>query len=307
VSDLPAVSVVVPTQRRPDLLRRCLRAVAGLDYPADLVETIVVADGGASRKPVEELAGRLDVRFIEQASAGPAGARNHGLRTARYAIVAFTDDDCAPEPGWLRALVGRLGAEPATLAGGPSITAFPENPYACASHLLLDFLYAYYDGRRAPARFLIASNLAASRDRLEELGGFDNRMQLAGGEDRDLCERWRRAGWPVRFVEDAIVRHHSDPSAAEFWRRHFTYGRGASHLAGARARRGSERARLEPPRFYLDLVRAPLAAGAANGRSRPRAALLSGLLLASQAAYAAGFAWEETRRSNGPHRPEVGL
>lgn len=302
MSGLPAVSVVVPTQGRPDLLRRCLHAIAGLDYPADLIETVVVADGSAPRALVEELAGRLDVRLVEQASAGPAGARNRGLRTARHAIVAFTDDDCAPEPGWLRALVGGIGTEPATLFGGPSITAFPENAYACASHLLLDFLYAYYDGGRAPARFLIASNLAASRDRLEELGGFDDRMQLAGGEDRDLCERWQRAGWPVRFVEDAIVRHYSDPSPGDFWRRHFTYGRGASHLADARARRGAERARLEPPRFYLDLVRLPLAAGAANGRSRSRALLLSGLLLASQAAYAAGFAWEETRRSNGRPR-----
>jgi GT2 family glycosyltransferase len=299
VSGLPAVSVVVPTHGRPDLLRRCLHAIAGLDYPADLVETVVVADGSASRAPVEELAERLDVRFVAQALAGPAGARDRGLRTARHAIVAFTDDDCAPEPGWLGALVTALGAEPAALVGGPSITAFPENAYACASHLLLDFLYAYYDGARAPAQFLIASSLAASRDRLEELGGFDDRMHLPGGEDRDLCERWQRAGWPVRFVDDAIVRHNSDPSAGEFWRRHFTYGRGASHLAGARARRGAGRAKLEPPHFYLDLVRLPLATGAVDGRSRSRALLLSGLLLASQAAYAAGFAWEGTRRSNG--------
>jgi glycosyltransferase involved in cell wall biosynthesis len=151
VSDLPGVTVVVPTQGRPELLRRCLHAIAGLDYPSELVETVVVAAGSASRAPLPRLDARLDVRFIGQDSMGPAGARNHGLQTARHAIVAFTDDDCAPEPGWLRALVGALASGPAILAGGPSVTAYPGNAYACASHLLLDFLYAYYDGRRAPA------------------------------------------------------------------------------------------------------------------------------------------------------------
>src|SRR4051794_14295632 len=109
------VSVVVPTYRRPELLDRCLAALASQDFDTSEYE-IVVADDAASeatRRQVEVWVGQspAPMRYIPvTATQGPAGARNAGWRSARGEIIAFTDDDCLPDPGWLAAGVTAVSA-----------------------------------------------------------------------------------------------------------------------------------------------------------------------------------------------------
>src|SRR5439155_15998009 len=44
--------------------------------------------------------------------AGPAIARNLAVAEARGEVLAFTDSDCIPEPGWLKAGVAALESDP---------------------------------------------------------------------------------------------------------------------------------------------------------------------------------------------------
>jgi GT2 family glycosyltransferase len=76
-----AVSVVVPTCGRPDLLRRCVAALEAQSLACDAYEIIIVDDTLTRR--------------------GPAATRNIGWRRARAPIVAFTDDDTVPDRDWL--------------------------------------------------------------------------------------------------------------------------------------------------------------------------------------------------------------
>src|SRR5205814_91015 len=73
---------------------------------------VIVADDAAcdeTRRQVARWAARTcpapAVRYVPVAGCahGPAAARNRGWRAAAGEIVAFTDDDCVPAPGWLRA------------------------------------------------------------------------------------------------------------------------------------------------------------------------------------------------------------
>src|SRR4051812_39670363 len=101
-------SVVVPTYRRPDLLDRCLSALVAQDFDPAACEVIVADDaaGDETRRQVEKWAGasRFALRYVAVGPPhGPAAARNAGWRAARGEVVAFTDDDCVPDPGWLRA------------------------------------------------------------------------------------------------------------------------------------------------------------------------------------------------------------
>src|SRR4051812_698513 len=104
------ISVVVPTYRRPELLRRCLDALLEQDIPPNRYEIIVCDDGPdeATRKLVEATAARVGGRGPQieympiTATQGPAGARNCGWQRARAPVVAFTDDDTIADRGWLR-------------------------------------------------------------------------------------------------------------------------------------------------------------------------------------------------------------
>src|SRR5205823_12126363 len=104
--------VVVPTYRRPDKARRLLHALEDqqLDEP---FEVVLVDDGSgdATAAELERLAGAspLAVTLVRlDRNSGPAAARNPGLKAVRGARVAFVDDDCVPQPGWLAALNAAL-------------------------------------------------------------------------------------------------------------------------------------------------------------------------------------------------------
>lgn len=94
----PTFSIVVPTYRRPQALRRCLAALSRLDYPRERFEVLVVDDGSdESPEPiVTEARGTVNARLIQQDHAGPARARNRGAAEATGTFLAFTDDDCEP-------------------------------------------------------------------------------------------------------------------------------------------------------------------------------------------------------------------
>lgn len=256
------------------------------------LEVVVVNDGGAPppRALVERLRGRIDLVVVEQPRSGPAAARNTGVARARGSFVAFLDDDCVPAPGWLAALAARLTADPDAAVGGRTVNALPDNPFSSASQLLVDHLYAHHNGDGAEPRFLASNNVAFPRRGLLDVGGFDAAFPRPAGEDRELCDRWRRCGLRMAFVPDAIVHHAHVLGPATFWRQHFAYGRGACAFRRVRARQDGVVIPFEPKHFYADLVRAPFRRGAGA-----RAIGLATLLVVAQLANAAGYAWERTR------------
>lgn len=280
------ISIVIPTYNRPAQLRACLEALARLQYPMQAFEVIVVDDGGdvdldALIEPLED---SLRLRLVVQQNTGPAGARNNGVAHARGVYIAFTDDDCAPEPEWLAVLAERLEQAPEGLHGGLTINALERNVYSSASQTLIDYLYGYYNAEGEHARFLAANNMAVARSLFESVGGFDPGFRKASGEDRELCDRWRQLGHSMIFVPEARVQHLHALSFGSFCRQHFNYGAGACRFWACRSARGRPGPKLEPLGFYLDLV----AYAWKNQLQRPYALTL--LLLLSQAANAAGFA-----------------
>jgi GT2 family glycosyltransferase len=294
-------SVIVPTYDRPEPLDRCLGALAAQEMERDRFEVIVVDDGGAisPRDVVARHRDEIDVRLLEQANAGPAKARNSAAAVARGEHLAFTDDDCLPEPDWLNALSESVERYPGHAVGGRVDNALNDDIYSHASQQLIDFLYGYYNSPGTPGRFFITSNLVFPAARFRELGGFDVTFPLAAAEDRDLCDRWREQGGEIVYDERAVVRHAHALDLRSFCRQHLNYGRGAFHLHRARERRGVVPIVFEPESFYSRLVAHPLGKGGGA-----RAAALSALLLTSQVMYATGYVVE--RALGRPGREENG-
>jgi GT2 family glycosyltransferase len=288
-------SVIVPTYRRDAALGRCLDALACQTFPRERFE-VVVADDGSGNPPLDVIArftSRLSVTLVEASHGGPGAARNAAAARARGRFLALTDDDCEPLPTWLAALEATLRRDPHALVGGRVENALVDNMMASASQLLITYLYDYFARHPSSSqRFFTTNNVACSADAFRALGGFDVQSLGDTAEDRDLCDRWCRAGFPLVFDGDAVVHHYSPFTLVSFARRHFQYGRGAVHFHRARARRGAGPLRLEPIGFYADMLTYPLQ------REQPwRAPVCSALLALSQISYAAGYAVERATTS----------
>jgi len=201
------VSVVVPTWRRPDLLRTCLDALVKQDYDPSRYEIVVCDDGpdDATRHTVEAFAAehlprKLAIRYVAvTATQGPAGARNAGWRAARAPLIAFTDDDTQPASGWLRAGVAAL--ERADAAAGRIVVPLADAPSD----------YERDASGLAHAEFATA-NAFVRRARLAQTGGFDERFTAAWREDSDLQFTLMRAGARLARADDALVVHPVRPA-----------------------------------------------------------------------------------------------
>lgn len=202
----PAISVVVPARDAAATIGRTLDALAAA-RAAVTFELVVVDDGSTdTTRALAEAAGAIVVRLEGQ--SGPAGARNAGIAASSAPLIAFTDADCTPTPGWLPALLRAL--ETADLVAGPILP----DPGSAAGPFdrTLDLPVA-------SPRFETA-NLAVRREVAERVGGFEPFAPGPGvrglrprpdeghfGEDAVFGWRAVRAGARLAFAPDAVVHH----------------------------------------------------------------------------------------------------
>src|SRR5437773_2427376 len=105
----PAVSVIVPARDGAHLIGPLLDALAAQE-DAPECELLVVDNG--SRDETAAIAERSPVctRVVRRRRGeGPGPARDAGVAAARARLLAFTDTDCRPTPGWLAAGAEALG------------------------------------------------------------------------------------------------------------------------------------------------------------------------------------------------------
>ena len=215
----PGISVVVPTWNRPAGLRRALSGLAAQEDPGGPWDVVVVASADDRDAPgvVAQLAGTLPVpvTVVSEPRPGASRARNRGLAASRR-VVAFLDDDCRPEPPWLRLITAPVVSGEWAGAGG-RVVADPSVP---RPRWLGDALLAYlaeYDrgpepGELGPDDFLLTANAAFDAGLLEAAGGFDPLLGPTAGrptvnDDVDVCRKVRAAGGRILYVPSAVVVH----------------------------------------------------------------------------------------------------
>ena len=204
----PDVSVVVATRNRAQRLRALLDALAAQQGVS--LEAIVVDDASTDSTPevLERGADGLELRTLRRSErGGPGTARNAGWRKARAPLVAFTDDDCAPDPGWLGALLDAHRARPGAVLQGrtqphPDEAARQD---AFSRSQLVTSLSPHFP----------TCNMAYPRELLERLDGFDESFGHYA-EDADLAWRAIEGGARAEFVPGALVHHAVHTPGAVF-------------------------------------------------------------------------------------------
>lgn len=293
-----SVTVVVPSFARKHALRECLAALAvqeGGPY-----RTIIVDDG--SPEPLAPVCAEFGdwVQCVRQVNGGPASARNLGARSAAADLLCFTDDDCRPWPGWVKAMMDRHKGDETLLVGGTVENALPDNLFAEASQSITDWISRYYEASSDGVAYFTSNNIACSKSGFEAIGGFNETFPLAAGEDRDFAARWRRHGGRLVTAPAAGVDHAHPLTLRRYWKQHYNYGRGAWTVHKLSAHRGDQHGRPEKPHFHARLLVHPV-----TMRWSRKPYQLTALVALSQAATAAGYLRQAIE--DGRHRRKAGL
>lgn len=234
---MPAVSVLIPTFRRPEGFRRAAASVFAQTY-RDQVELIGVDNSpeGSALPVFAALAAEapLAFRWVHEPNPGVANARNAAVRLARGKFVAWLDDDQEAPPHWLEALIGVRRETGAQSVFGPVLAKA-----AGADAMFFERLYARRGPRRSGPieRPYGIGNSMQPRVLFDEASPFDALTNETGGEDDALFASWRNAGGTFAWAADAAVIEHIAPERLHLshgLRRAFAYGQGPCELAAAR-------------------------------------------------------------------------
>ncbi|WMS43689.1 glycosyltransferase [Acuticoccus sp. MNP-M23] len=217
---MSSVTILIPTRNRPGPLARALESLAALDVPADLSVDVLVVDNAADGTAADVVAAAslpFAARCLREPRPGVSSARNAGVAAATGDIVAFVDDDCAADPGWLAAQVAALRTTGADGSFGPRVAEIDGTAPPGADF----FLDTYSRDLGAPAGGDVSDQHAylplpgAAFVKARCLAGpapFDPRLDNIGGEDvllfRQLVEAGRRFVWApdakmVEFIPPA--------------------------------------------------------------------------------------------------------
>lgn len=146
----PRVSVVIPAYNEERRIRRCLDSLARQDYPADLLELIIVDDDSSDR--TREVAGSYGAMVLRNGERNIERGKSIGARAATGDYVLLMDaDNSLPGTDWLSKAVLALSQNPG--AAGAQSARFdyvrddpPANRY-CALFGIND-PFAFYLGKR---------------------------------------------------------------------------------------------------------------------------------------------------------------
>lgn len=228
------LSIVIGTRNRAAALAETLRALALIR--SKYAFEIVLVDNASTDATAEVIrqaddgGGRL--RYVFEGDPGLGAAHDTGWRAARGRIIAFTDDDCYPDPTYADAVVEAFQRRPeAGCIGGRILLHDPDD------------LPVTIDLREAPVRYaprefvgagsLHGANLSFRRSALEASGGVDRFIGTGTAfqfEDIDCVAAVIWLGMPAWFDPAPVVRHHHRRRGQEALHRLFLgydHGRGA--------------------------------------------------------------------------------
>ncbi|MDD4990584.1 MAG: glycosyltransferase [Candidatus Pacebacteria bacterium] len=202
------VSIIIPTYKRKDLLKKCLAALSKIK--SNNFEVIVVNDC-----PQDDLGDVLDPAlsaktkiFSNKENLGPAASRNFGAAQAQGELLAFIDDDVIVAENWID--LGVISLAKADVLAMVGETILPKNQFP---HPLGHFMINDRPGRYP------SCNLWVRKSAFDKVGGFsldffDSQLGIFHHEDADLCFRlmdWGR----IDFNQELLAEH---PIHSYSWR-----------------------------------------------------------------------------------------
>jgi GT2 family glycosyltransferase/glycosyltransferase involved in cell wall biosynthesis len=218
----PSASIVIPVFNQFAHTLACLRALAA--HPPRVPVEVIVVDDGSSDATAAALAQVAGLHYHRRAANGGfIAACNDGATLARGEYLVFLNNDTAPQPGWLDALLQTFDGHPDIGLVGAQLL-YPDGRLQEAGGVVFadgsGWNYGRFDSPDDPrygylrdADYASGAAIAIPRALFTRLGGFDPRYAPAYYEDTDLAFAVRAAGLRVCYQPASRVVHDEGTSS----------------------------------------------------------------------------------------------
>lgn len=227
---IPPTSLIICSRNRPNLLLETVESVLqGEEVPAELI----IIDQSDISHPILAILKTdrpCEVRYLWIREVGVSRGRNLGISTARYDIVAITDDDMFVAPNWFISLIEALiNNGDQSVVTGRVLPATAEAPGGFVPAIVVGQLPAVYKGRIGKD-VLASGHMATYRAILQAVGAFDEHLgpgtDFPAAEDNDLGFRLLDAGYQIIYAPEAVLYHRAWRGGRDYLRMRWSYGRG---------------------------------------------------------------------------------
>lgn len=220
-SATPVVSIIIPVYNEAAHTLACLRALAA--HPPQVPCEILVVDDGSSDQTAAWMPQVQGLRYeVRERNGGFIEACNEGVARSHGRYVVLLNNDTAPQPGWLDALLDTFTQLPqAGLVGAQLL--YPDGRLQEAGGVIFQdgsgWSYGRFESAEDPrysalrdTDYCSGAALMIPRALWDALGGFDTRYRPAYYEDTDLAFKVRAAGHRVLVQPASRVVHDEGTS-----------------------------------------------------------------------------------------------
>jgi glycosyltransferase involved in cell wall biosynthesis len=210
-----AVSVIIPTHLRPDLLAEAIASILAQTHPAHEIIVVDDAQDGSTQEAVQQAANRSGVPilyFANHTTPGACGSRNYGAHKASSGLIAFLDDDDLWRPRFLEDTLSAMRATSADFV----MCGLYRHEEQGLSELRMTPNGLTSQNVVAEPRSMTGSNVLYNKKVFESVGGFDPEVPVFN--DWDLFIRLVDAGHTYDVVPVGLAdwRWHSGDRIATF-------------------------------------------------------------------------------------------
>lgn len=253
-----SASILICTFNRASFLSETLASVADLRAPRDCAAELVIVDNNSMDSTREVVAtaaatSPIPIRYLFEPRQGKSFALNTGFAHATGDVLALTDDDVVPDPGWLAGIVDVFRTHDVTFAFGKVLPRWgclpPPELLTERAHdiwgplAIVDYgdEVATYTKEAVAQKLPVGASLAFARAALDVVGGWRTDLgkvdnTLISGEDHEIFFRLRRADlYRGLYDPRIVVRHHVPASrlTRRYFRRWFYWhGKTLARMAG---------------------------------------------------------------------------
>lgn len=222
------ISVVVPTYRRPEALRRCLDALIRQDTQPDEILIVARHEDDVSRAIACEHGKPIRVVSIDVPAGRPGVVRalNAGVEASYGEIVCLTDDDAEAHPDWISRILETFASDPQIGAVGGRDLVFHEGRLQDGANSNVGTIswfgrvtgnHHLGAGPRRDVAVLKGVNLSVRGELVRQVT-FDTRLLGIATEhhwEMGLCLKLLRMGFRIVYDPAIAVDHRPQPRVAE--------------------------------------------------------------------------------------------